>query len=446
MPRAWISNGDACVLGLTMRNCDEFDHRAVDISTRAFRTLWGAGRGQDREGAPLLARDGRICFFYLSLLTMVAAAAPKLSLLPVELLTTLLGGISARSPPRPTKGPAVNHEHVQHVKTSLEALLQSEFPYGEDPALRDFAKQYVKSVQSLVRRKEGHHISSAIDSIEAHSVSMESNPALSQLWNALSAAQKQRINHFQREVYSVVSDTMNSTSDAELLTSFVFTAGIGAVSALVLWWYNDRERFQNIWNWALGRVPVPEFTPSAPLSQRFQRQLEKNVRLATEQEKSPPARQKYRFRNPSRHVEEPPRDVAGFSILNETIAEWWNIFYSWTRRALRQAAMSSALHAAVPSILLLAVVAVAFQILCGPSCRWLIGQGYNFLVFLYNIFPNLSVPAVGDVHFSDVLVPSIVADADQQANTEHRINEKAQEELAMQLPIMHAHLTDMMRP
>ena len=125
--------------------------------------------------------------------------------------------------------------HVQHVKTSLEALLLSEFPYGEDQALRDFAKQYVKSVQSLVRRKEGHQISSAIDSIEAHSVSMESNPALSQLWNALSAAQKQRINHFQREVYSVVSDAMNSTSDADLLTSSVFTAGIGAVSALVLW-------------------------------------------------------------------------------------------------------------------------------------------------------------------------------------------------------------------
>jgi hypothetical protein len=162
-----------------------------------------------------------------------------------------------------------------------------------------------------------------------------------------------------------------------MTAAVAFTAGIGAVSALILWWYNDRTRFRNAWNWALGGVPVPEFTPSAPLSQNLQKRLENNVRLAAGRKDGI---------GPRRVSEEAPRDISQVNISNKTIAYWWSTFYIWALQTVGSTALRSAFFAAVPTIVPLAVLAVCVAILCGTSCRWALRQGLEFLMFIKRVF------------------------------------------------------------
>ena len=382
MPHAWISNGDACLLGLERMHCDEFEHKQADISTRAFRTLWNAGRGQDGEGAPLLALDGRFCFFDLSLLMSLVSAVPKLSLLPVNILTTLLGGIITNSnisyTPSPSKEPLVYARHLQGIERQLAILLETDFPFGEDEALRAFAKKYLKEVEAIVRRKQGQPISSVADSVETLALTLESHAELAHSWKEFSPAQKLRLQRFQRDTHSTVLNMLREISNEDSMTRIAFTLGIGAASALILWWYNDRQRFEGIWSWALGKLPLPSFVPNAPISADFQRQLETNVgsALAVSRPESQETVGTQHETHPQRDDNAKPSisNHTKHAISNETISQWWSFYNSWALESIRSHAMSLA----TPWLIPLPVLAIFALVLCRTRCQFIIKMGIKF--------------------------------------------------------------------
>jgi hypothetical protein len=363
MPVAWVSNGDKCSIGAQASNCDEIRHSKINLSRESFKKLWGIGRGQDEDGIPILASDGRICFVAWSVLLQ-----PALSTLPINALSTALSAISTSERPSRVKGPIVTHSHIETISKELQILLDSDFPSGKNMQLRERAKAYVKEIKSLLHRKKGHLTLSLANSIENLDLSSESDDQ-----SELTASDKRRYGHFKETIHSEILKIITEIDAKDALSQQALVAGIGTISVLLLWWYSDRGMFEKFWEQIFGRTrALPSSESSMKLSPQLRARLEANIRSADFSHASPKS-SKVLERRPS-HLE--AKDIRDIPI--STVVSWWRSYMTW-----------ASLSFASVDIVSLAILVVFVCAIIEPKFRWVFITVKGAVSFTWNFFQKV---------------------------------------------------------